>query len=120
MDGRCAAQFVIQEWKDHGGKPSLRYRGYARPAIILTIQRLPRFIQPVEIYRRLYLSQQVIRWHQFVYPYNLYHIPILFPRSSISFHSLLLILSHIYEKAQLPLDFFDRLQSAPPMDGAGC
>ena len=35
---------------------------YARPPIILTIQRLHHFIQPVEIHRLIDLSQQMILW----------------------------------------------------------
>ena len=50
------------------------HRVYARPAIVLTIQRLHHFIQPVEIHRSIYFPQQMILWHQAVYPHDLDHI----------------------------------------------
>lgn len=53
------------------------YRVCARPDIVLTIQRLHRFIQAGAIHRCLYLLQQMIRLHQAVYPYDLDHILIL-------------------------------------------
>ena len=54
------------------------HRVYARPAIVLTIQRLHHFIQPVEIHRSIYFPQQMILWHQAVYPHDLDHVPFHF------------------------------------------
>ncbi|PWM05492.1 MAG: hypothetical protein DBY06_02235 [Clostridiales bacterium] len=61
----------------------------------------------------------MLLWHQAIYSYYLYYMTVHFPTFQHLFHHLLLILPLINEKAQLLLDFFDRLKGGslwlPPL-----
>ena len=84
------------------------HRVNAGAPIILTIERLHHFIQLCEVHRCIYLSQQMRLRHQLVYDYELYQISIHFPAFQ-HLASPLPILPYLSEKAQLQVDFFDRL-----------
>ena len=71
-------------------------------------------IDPCEVHRCIYLSQQMLLRHQLVYDYELYQISIHFPVFQ-HLASPLPILPYLSEKAQLQPDFFDRLK--PPGEG---
>ena len=55
----------------------------------------------------------MLLWHQAIYSYYLYYMTVHFPTFQHLFHHLLLILPLMNEKAQLLLDFFDRLRAGP-------
>jgi len=82
---------------------------YARSAIVLAVQWLHHLVQPAKIHCLVYFPQQMLLWHQAIYSYYLYYMTVHFPTFQHLFHHLLLILPLINEKAQLLLDFFDRL-----------
>ncbi|MEE0767776.1 MAG: hypothetical protein UIK34_09520, partial [Christensenellales bacterium] len=65
-----------------------------------------------KIHCLVYFPQQMLLWHQAIYSYYLYYMTVHFPTFQHLFHHLLLILPLINEKAQLLLDFFDRLKEA--------
>ena len=44
----------------------------------------------IKVHRFVYLPQQVLLWHQAVYPNDLYYIPIHFPAFQHCSHHLLL------------------------------
>ena len=92
---------------------------YARSAIVLAVQWLHHLVQPAKIHCLVYFPQQMLLWHQAIYSYYLYYMTVHFPTFQHLFHHLLLILPLMNEKAQLLLDFFDRLESAPGAFGPG-
>ena len=86
---------------------------YARSAIVLAVQWLHHLVQPAKIHCLVYFPQQMLLWHQAIYSYYLYYMTVHFPTFQHLFHHLLLILPLMNEKAQLLLDFFDRLRARP-------
>ena len=66
-------------------------------------------IDPCEVHRCIYLSQQMLLRHQLVYDYELYQISIHFPAFQ-HLSSPLPTLPYLSEKAQLQPLFFDTLR----------
>ena len=82
---------------------------YARPAIVFAVQGLHHLVQSAKIHCSVYFPQQMLLWHQTVYANHLDYVTIHFPAFQHLSHHLLLILPLMNEKAQLLLDFFDKL-----------
>ena len=55
------------------------HRIYAGPSISLAVQRLHDFVQPLKIYRCVYLPKQVICWHQTFRVHHFYDPALIFP-----------------------------------------
>ena len=85
---------------------------YARPAIVFAVQGLHHLVQSAKIHCPVYFPQQMLLWHQTVYANHLDYVTIHFPAFQHLSHHLLLILPLMNEKAQLMLDFFDRLRGS--------
>jgi MFS family permease len=88
------------------------HRVYARPPVLFAVQRLYKLVQPIEVYRRVYLPQNMPLRHKTFcihqFKYSAFHFP--------AFQHLYITTSYFnsHNQKSLPfrIDFFDRLQSA--------